>query len=63
MCAGNAGFQSSWERWMLVGQDVDEMAGKKTTAGTVSDAWFVLKQPGELVQNGGVFFSLFWQLM
>lgn len=27
VCAGSAGFQSSWERWMLEGQDVDERLG------------------------------------
>lgn len=59
VCAGNAGFQSSWERWMLEGQDVDEMAGNQTTAGAVSIAWFVLKQPDELVRNGGLFFPCF----
>lgn len=34
-------------------------ARNQTTAGAVSVAWFVLKQPDELVQNCGVFSPCF----
>lgn len=57
VCRGSRGFQSSVGRDGKLGhQDVAEMAGNQTNAGASSIAWFVLKQPDELVQNVWFFF-------